>query len=44
MEDIIICIGCRERTTVEDIEDGHHSHLDVAEMETPLDPAVNAED
>ena len=44
MEPIIICFECRKRTTLEDIQSGHHSHADVLEAEFPFDPAVNAED
>ena len=42
MEPIIICFGCNKRTTLEDIQSGYHSHADVLEVESPLDPAVNA--
>jgi hypothetical protein len=44
MESIIICFECRKRTTLEDIQSGHHNHADVLEAEFPFDPAVNAED
>jgi hypothetical protein len=44
MDDIIICIGCRNRTTVEEIEDGCHSHLDEMEVKSLLDRSVNADD
>ena len=46
MEPIIICFQCRKRTTLEDIQSGHHSHADVLEVKSPspFDPAVNAED
>lgn len=44
MESIIICFECRKRTTMEEIQSGHHNHADVLEAEFPLDPAVNAED
>ena len=44
MEPIIICFECRKRTTLEDIQVGYHSHADVLEVESPFDPAVNAED
>lgn len=44
MEPIIICFECHKRTTLEDIQSGYHSHADVLEVESPFDPAVNAED
>jgi hypothetical protein len=44
MEAIIICFECHKRTTLEEIQSGYHSHADVLEVESPFDPAVNAED
>jgi hypothetical protein len=41
---IIICFECQKRTTVEEIKSGCHSHADVLELESPFDPAVNADD
>ena len=44
METIIICIECRERTTLEQIRAGYHSHADFMESEPPFDPAVNEDE
>ena len=44
MEPIIICFECRQRTTLEEIQAGCHSHADVVEADYPFDPAVNADD
>ncbi len=41
---IIICFECHQRTTLQEIKAGYHSHADVLEAESPFDPAVNAED
>ena len=43
-EAIIICFECRKRTNREEIQSGNHSHADLLELESPFDPAVNAED
>ena len=43
-ETIIICIECRQRTSVEEIKAGGHSHADVVETENPFDPAAVGED
>jgi hypothetical protein len=44
MEATIICIECRERTTLEQIRAGYHSHADFVEDEPPFDPAVNQDE
>ena len=44
MEPIIICFECRQRTTPEEIQAGHHDHADFWESDFPFDPAVNAEE
>jgi len=43
-QQIIICFGCRKRTTAEEIKSGQHSHADLLELEAFFDPAVNADE
>jgi hypothetical protein len=41
---IIICFECHQRTTLDEIKAGRHSHADILEHESPFDPAVNADE
>jgi hypothetical protein len=43
-QQIIICFGCRKRTTPQEIKSGQHRHADLLELEPPFDPAVNADE
>ncbi len=41
---IIICFECRKRTSLEELKSGIHDHADFMDLESPFDPAVNADD